>query len=69
MRERYRQGHPWCKGQLEVFFKLVTDNRSMFAPELQARIDEFYSTLKSKQSAISKGDTFTRNQGWKSWAV
>ena len=52
-----------------MFFKLVTDNRPIFPPALQARIDEYFTTLKTKLNTIAKADTFTRNQGWTQWAV
>jgi hypothetical protein len=52
-----------------VFFKLVTDARGSFPPTLQERIDEYFTTLKTKQQEIPKSDTFKRNAGWTHWAV
>eukprot|EP00042_Codosiga_hollandica_P046885 m.499602 g.499602 ORF g.499602 m.499602 type:complete len:121 (-) comp57324_c0_seq12:2890-3252(-) len=69
MREMYRMGYPWCKGQIEVFFKSVTDIRHLFREDLHASIDEYNSTLKQKAQHIDKGNTFNRMAVWKNWAV
>ena len=85
MRDKYRAGQPWCKGQIEQAFRAITDNRKFFSVALQTRIDEYFATYKQAQSVIGvcrlndvlmplttarqKTDTFKRNAGWQQWAV